>query len=234
MSAVSTTSIDSHSEESLKVLHANQLPYASINSKQPEGLTAALALRYAQAATFYKIGQPPVSLTGPTSCPLCSIPWIPGWSYRVRLTGKTSSGHAKKNSKLSKRARKRKSLRAQSRQELLKVKLANSDKILRKVPFSEGQGSEITYKCLSCLHTMIQEVPDIDRHSYTSFSSIKATSSSLTTDKSNTQNFAPDLSIKKKRSKSKKGTSLSKLVAQKEERAKTGFSLGLSDFLAKK
>lgn len=217
------------SDESLKVLHANQISYASLNGSNSEGLTAALALRYVQTAAFNKLNPP---AQAPLTCSACAVLWIPGLTCQVRIAQrKKSTGILKKTTNLSSRARKRKALRASARQEKLKVKLEADKNTLSKKNVLQSEGlskSQIVYKCLVCLHALSQDVPEAERQAvHLPFSSRPKSSPDV-----EMLDASPDTSVKKKRPKSKKGSSLSKLVAKKQEQSKAS-SLGLADFLAK-
>lgn len=202
------------SEDSLKVLHANRIQYATVGIPDSSRLTAALALRYDQTAAFHKIPLAPSQ-----TCPACAAIWMPGWTVQVRIIRTTSAGHLEKTRRLSSRARHRKTLRAEARQAKLREKLASSDKVLRKRKWTETTlRAHVVFKCLNCnMGKSVHDITEAERISYRPDS------------RSDMETLEP---AKKKRTKSKKGNTLSKLVAKKEERSK-GLSLGLADFLAK-
>lgn len=215
------------SEKAQKLLHFNRIKFASVCVSDSRNVTPALALRTAQTASTHQLLS---SLTSSTqACPSCACIWIPGWNVLTKVIRGSLTKPAEKNAtrQLSSRARRRKDLRAKSRQQKLSEKLEAHGKTLHKSKWDGSfYKSKLMLKCLSCNTGTVTH--DILEAEQTTAHGRRESPTGL--DSPSSQAEGP----KKKRNKSKKNNALSKLIAKKEERSKSSASgLSLADFLAK-
>lgn len=238
-------------------------------TNKTNALSTALNLRKIQTETIYK-SKPRKDLGGALSCPTCGSLWMPGVNVTIRLetyntqrhpkhSFETIQGTEKENEKhssktrLSKRARKRQSLKYSKKQEALNHKLttklgldphyiSSSSKSLQK------KQRFVVYGCEMCnvYHIVTDKISNkypstpvkskpISANTQSKIGStnpvtrnnqLDSNTDSPSNQKNQTYN-KPVGGIRKEKSKSKQKNTLQKLLAkQKESKAQQNSSLG--------